>query len=71
MYSFDNFIIYFLQYSYFTTEMDLSGIHIDMALRIFQTYFRMPVCTILDIIYFVLLANLVTMINYSFFCIII
>ena len=28
---------------YFTTDIDLAGLQIDVALRLFQTYFRMPV----------------------------
>ena len=27
----------------FAQEIDLSGVHVDVALRKFQTYFRMPV----------------------------
>ena len=36
----------FIYFSYFSEEIDLSGLQVDMALRKFQSYFRMPVSMI-------------------------
>ena len=35
----------FYSFSFFSEEIDLAGLQVDMALRKFQSYFRMPVRT--------------------------
>lgn len=41
----DHVLIFF--YRYFAQEIDLSGLQVDMALRKFQSHFRMPVSSLL------------------------
>lgn len=38
-------LLFTLFFSYFAEEIDLSGLQVDVALRKFQSFFRMPVRT--------------------------
>lgn len=40
-------IMFWFFYRYFAQEIDLSGLQVDMALRKFQSHFRMPVSSLL------------------------